>query len=241
MALEASNYLQVFNTAILFVTLFYASYQDLKMRLVDDWLWLTCASITTPITAFLVVISVLDPIQTLASIVITASISVLFYFLGLYGGADAKGLIVISLSAPLTMAGMRYHPFTPITVLLNGLILALSIPAAMSLINIYRLTVRGENLFRDFKKEKAYRKLLALFLGTPISDTKRRRFWASMEEDQDGKRFKFSPGIEDFWRPIRAGGWATPSIPLLVFISGGLVLNYLLGDISAIVIKILTT
>lgn len=233
--------MQLFNTAVLISTLFYASYQDLKVRLVDDWVWLLCASLTTPVTAFSTLLDASNLILALASIGITIAISILFYILGLYGGADAKGLIVISLATPLTMFGERYHPFTPITVLLNGLLISLTVPTAIALINLYRIFVRKENLFHEFKEEKSHRKILAIFLGTVIYDPKKRRFWAPMEEFKNGWRFKFSAEIDEFWKPIRAGGWATPSIPLLVFISGGLVLNYLIGDISATFIKILTS
>ncbi|MCS7146062.1 MAG: A24 family peptidase [Nitrososphaerota archaeon] len=236
----AVEYLNIFNAATLLLTLSYASYQDLKTRLVDDWVWLACASITAPVTVFTVLLGHVDLFLAAVSIIMTAVLSVLFYVVGLYGGADAKGLIVIGLAYPLSMFGYRYHPFTPLTVLLNGLLISLIIPASMAIINAYRIFVRREDLFREFRHEKAHRKLLALFLGTIITNPESRKYWAPMEEFRGDWRFRFSVGIEEYWRPLRPGGWATPSIPLLVSILGGLLLNYGIGDLSAVIIKLLT-
>lgn len=175
--------------------------------------------------------------MSIVSISITAALSVLFYLLGLYGGADAKALIVISLSSPLSSTGIRYHPFTPLTVLLNGLLISLIIPIAMVAINLYRITVRREDLFKDFRHEKTHRKIMALFLGTVITNPRKGRFWASMEEFKGDWRFRFTVSIEEYWKPLRPGGWATPSIPLIIPIFVGLLLNYLIGDLSALMIK----
>ncbi|GBC70249.1 hypothetical protein HRbin02_00013 [Candidatus Calditenuaceae archaeon HR02] len=240
MAIAAADYLTFFNSASLLVTLFYASYQDLNERLVDDWVWLTCASITAPLTIYTLLLGILSPPLVIISFSLTILISILFYMAGLYGGADAKALIVICLASPLSTGGDRYHPFTPLTVLLNGLIISLTIPASLALINTYRITVRREDIFREFKHEKTHRKILAIFLGTVLKNPERRKYWAPMEEFSGKWRFRFTVGIEEFWRPLRPGGWATPSIPLLVPILGGLLLNYMLGDLSALLVKLLT-
>ncbi|MEM0482467.1 MAG: prepilin peptidase [Nitrososphaerota archaeon] len=240
MAIAAADYLIFFNSSLLLVTLFYASYQDLNDRLVDDWVWLSCASITAPVTLYSLLLGSLNPLLTTISISLTIMLSILFYMAGLYGGADAKALIVIGLASPLSIGGERYHPFTPITILLNGLIISLAIPLTLALINTYRVLIRGEDIFREFKNEKTHRKILAIFLGTVLKNPEKRKYWAPMEEFSGGWRFRFTVGIEEFWRPLRPGGWATPSIPLLVPILGGLLLNYALGDLSALFVKLLT-
>ncbi|MEM1533720.1 MAG: prepilin peptidase [Nitrososphaerota archaeon] len=234
-----AEYLTFFNSAVLFLTLFYASYEDIRVRLVDDWVWISCASITTPVTIYSTLLGNISPILSAISVGVTILLSVLFYIVGLYGGADAKALVVIALASPLSIGGERYHPFTSITVLLNGLLVSLAIPLAIVLLNFYKIFVRGEDIFREFRHEKAYRKLLAIFLGTPLRDPERRKYWAPMEEFTGEWRFRFTVGIEEFWKPLRPGGWATPSIPLLVSISIGLVINYVLGDLSALIVKLL--
>jgi Flp pilus assembly protein protease CpaA len=240
LAITTTDYLSFFNSATLLLTLFYASYRDLNERLVDDWVWLTCASITTPITAYSLLLGSLNPLLAIVSIALTIVLSVLFYMAGLYGGADAKALIVIGLASPLSTGGERYHPFTPLSVLLNGLIISLAIPATLALINTYRVLIRREDIFREFKHEKTHRKILAIFLGTVLKNPEKRKYWAPMEEFSGEWRFRFTVGIEEFWRPLRPGGWATPSIPLLVPMLGGLLLNYAIGDLSALLVKLLT-
>lgn len=240
MAIAAADLLTFFNSASLLITLFYASYQDLNQRLVDDWVWLTCASITAPVTIYSLLLGFLNPQLAAISVGLTILLSILFYMAGLYGGADAKALIVICLASPLSTGGYRYHPFTPLTVLLNGLIISLIIPVSLALINAYKIMVRREDIFHEFKNEKTHRKIIALFLGTILKNPERRKYWAPMEEFRGEWRFRFTVGIEEFWRPLRPGGWATPSIPLLVPILGGLLINYVLGDVSALVIKLLT-
>jgi preflagellin peptidase FlaK len=241
MALNAGELLPLFNTAAIFVTLTYASYRDLMDRLVDDWVWLTCASVTTPVTVYQLLVGKLDPLLTALSIIITSILSYIFYRAGLYGGADAKGVIVVALTLPIAYTGLRYHPFAPISILLNALILSLAVPLAMSVINFYRIVVRREDLFSDFRAEKTYRKIAAVFLGTVIKSPRKHRFWAPMEEYRDGWTFRFSPDIEDFWKPLRAEGWATPSIPLLVFITVGAIVDYAVGDLSALILRALST
>ncbi len=240
MAVAATDYLAFFNSTSLLVTLFYASYQDLNERLVDDWVWLTCASITAPVTTYSLLLGNLNPLLATISISMTIVLSILFYTAGLYGGADAKALIVVGLASPLSTGGVRYHPFTPLTVLLNGLIISLIIPTSLALINTYRILIKREDIFREFKHEKTHRKILAIFLGTILNNPERRKYWAPMEEFSGEWRFRFTVGIEEFWRPLRPGGWATPSIPLLVPILGGLLLNHALGDLSALFVKLLT-
>lgn len=241
MALAAGELLSLFNTAAIFATLAYASYRDLVDRLVDDWVWLTCASVTTPVTVYQLLVGKLNPLLTAFSIIITSILSYIFYRAGLYGGADAKGVIVVGLTLPIAYSGLRYHPFAPISILLNALILSLAIPLTMSLINFYRIVVRREDLFSDFRAEKTYRKIAAVFLGTLLRNPEKHRFWAPMEEYRDGWTFRFSPDIEDFWKPLRAEGWATPSIPLLVFITAGAIVDYALGDLSALILRALST
>jgi len=232
--------LSLFNAATLFVTFAYACYQDLRWRIVDDWVWLLGGAITSPATIYTVILGLIDPVLAASSAMITSVLALLLYKLGMYGGADAKGLVVIGLAYPLSREGLRFHPFTPISTLLNGLLISLSIPLSLAVINTYRILVRREDLFRDFRDERAYRKLLAMFIGTVIESPERHRYWASMEEPGESWRFRFSPNIEEYWRPVRRGGWATPSIPLLIPLFIGLIINHTVGDLSALLLALLT-
>ena len=74
--------------SIFFFTL--GSYFDLKMREVEDWVWLVYGSIGAPLT---IIRLYLDPsllVLTIISIAITILISFGLFYFGLFGGADAE-------------------------------------------------------------------------------------------------------------------------------------------------------
>ena len=91
----------------------------------------------------------------------------LFYRLELYGGADAKAIVALSLAYPVNLHGRAVHPIAPIGVLLNALILSLTIPVALFMFNAYRVLVRREDILSDLAGAPFHIRLAALFLGTP--------------------------------------------------------------------------
>lgn len=232
------------NIIIILLTLIYASYLDLKKREIDDWVWIVSVVVGFPIMLYeqLIIQGAAYVYLLIVSIVLTIVLAIGFYKAGLYGGADAKALITIALLLPLAFDGVRIHPFLPISTLLNGLIASLSIPLVMLPLNLYKILIKKENLFEGID-EHAVRKAVALLLGTKIKNPEKHKFWGPMEwQTEDGRRrFNFSPSIDSFWSQLSSGEWATPSIPLVVFITVGFVIDLFFGDIFSHVVKLLSS
>lgn len=224
---------------ILGIFLTYASYQDYRYREIDDEVWLLCASLSLPLTLYdHVVINREDVIMFLFSIGISGVLSYAFYVTGLYGGADAKCITTMALSAPLLRGTNNLHPFLPLSSVMNALILALAVPLALFLYNTYRI-LRGEKIFEGLSNERLLRKILAMFVGTRILDVGERSFWAPMEVEigsKGGRRFNFSVRIDDFGRPLEPNRWASPGIPLVIFLSLGYCLAVLRGDVLSMLL-----
>jgi Type IV leader peptidase family. len=163
--------LTTFNLTASVVLLSVASFMDLVRREVDDWVWLLLASVTGPLTLFrtLLYFDTGYPLLVLISIAFSSSVAYLFYRFELYGGADAKAIVALSLAYPVNLHGRAVHPIAPIGVLLNALILSLIIPVALFMFNAYRVLVRREDILSDLAGAPLRVRLAALFLGTRVS------------------------------------------------------------------------
>jgi preflagellin peptidase FlaK len=237
--------LTTFNIALSVVLLSVASFMDLVRREVDDWIWLLLASVTGPLTLFrtLLYFDTGYPLLVLISIAFSSSVAYLFYRFELYGGADAKAIVALSLAYPVNLHGKAVHPIAPIGVLLNALILSLTIPVALFLFNAYRVLVRREDVLSDLAGAPFHIRLAALFLGTRVSFPK--RFWAPMVRvEEDGLvRISLSPSFTCYFAEEKRNNgrvelWATPGIPLIVFITAGLVLYIAIGDFLYLILTL---
>lgn len=224
---------------LLTFTMIYASYSDWLRREVDDKVWIFSGAIGATLTAIDLILgySLSRLMLTMVSLAFGLGLAYAFYFFGLYGGADAKAVMVISISLPLHDPPYRLHPFTGLASLSNGLLISLIIPLSMFIMNLVMI-LRGEKLFQGFEHESKYRKLIALFLGIRSRNARRKRFWLPLEKTVDGKRFfSFEFLTFELKRPERDDSWITPGIPLLIFIAAGFILFILVGDLIRLLIS----
>ena len=81
------------------------------------------------------------------SLAVTFALSYLFFYLNLFGGADAKGLISIAVLIPVNPLGTALIfdplPFAVVT-LFNGAIVSLIVPPSLFLYNVVRLRAAAE-------------------------------------------------------------------------------------------------
>ena len=221
--------------------MFYASYQDWVKREIEDHVWIICGVIGGGLTAYqLLLVGSLDLVILAAiSIALSSGLAFAFYYFGLYGGADAKAIITISLGLPIYYPPLRLHPFTGLASLSNGLMLSLILLVAMFAWNLAKI-LRGEDVFKGFEHEKTYRKIAAMFFGVRVKDAKKREFWFPIEEEADGeRRFKFGLFELELEEAPRDDCWMTPGIPLLIFITGGFLIYVLIGDFLRIFVDLL--
>jgi len=204
--------------------LLYTSFLDVKKREVPDKVWILFS-----ILGIILNYSQYEIISYLLSLGITAAISFSLYFLGFYGGADAKALVTLSLLLPYYPANYSFHTIAPIITLTNGIFITLTLPLSFLLINAFKI-IKGEKIFEGFEEEGKLRKLIAIILG--FRSKKVRRFMFPLEKEEEGKRkfdFKLLGWYSDYVK--EEDKWVTPAIPLLVFISLGFLFMILFGDI----------
>ncbi|MEN2974246.1 MAG: A24 family peptidase C-terminal domain-containing protein [Candidatus Caldarchaeales archaeon] len=225
--------------SILSATLFYTSYLDWRYREVSDSVWIISGSLVTALTIVDLALdwSMTKLLLSLLSIGLSTGLAFGFYFFGLYGGADAKAIFIISLGIPLYWSSRGLHPFTGLASLTNGLILSLIIPIVMLAYNIIQI-IGGRKVFEGFEHESMMRRLAAVVLGVRLKNAKNRKFWFMMEEEVEGiRRFRFNLFSLELADIERDDVWVTPGIPLLIFITSGFLYYLFLGDLSYHVIR----
>lgn len=216
------------------VMLLYASISDWRLREVSDRLWVVFGAAGLGINAvnYLLGLSIPEIATVLISIAATTVVAVSFYYIRMYGGADAKALIVISILLPVYMPPSGIHSLTAIIVLTNGTLISLVVPGSFSVYNLLRI-LSGDKIFEGFAHETTLRKFFASFMGFRVRDASKRRFlWAMEKKVNDKRRFEFSL-LKDEPPMVTGEAWVTPGIPLIIFLSAGFLAVFLVGDIIA--------
>ena len=218
--------------------LVYGSYSDLRFREITDTLWIVFAVVGLGLNGLqfiLLGLESLDPVLSLVSFGVTAGIALALYWLGFYGGADAKALIVVAIIIPIYSSVYTLHPFAPLTVLTNGFMVTLVLPVGYLVFNLVRLA-RGERIFKGFEAESSWRKFLAALLGYRTRRKGEGKFLVSLEKVVDGKR-RFELGMmkDEVEFTEKADIWVTPGIPLVAFLTIGFLIALYPGDILGLV------
>jgi preflagellin peptidase FlaK len=181
-------------------TLFVASFQDLKSREVSDKIW----GVALPLGLMLTVVEiVLNPgypyLLALLSGLFSVALAFGIYYLGLYGGADAKALATIAATSPLPPYGIfGTSPFFPITVLGNGIILSLLLIPACLVWNVL-FYLRGKDLFSGLTVSW-WEKVVAVLIGVKVKATTAKSVHFTLMEivKEDGTRcLRFIHRVED--------------------------------------------
>jgi archaeal preflagellin peptidase FlaK len=216
------------------VMLLFTSYLDLKKREVEDKVWLIFGAFG----AVLIALEILQGYLSLQTFGISIGLAAVagfgLFFLGFYGGADGKALIILALFVPQYVQKIELYSIAPLIVLTNGVLLSIVLPISLLILNMTRL-LQHQDIFQGFD-EPFHRKLLACVLGFKQTG-KPRAFQFTMErleEHSDGssephKKFDFSLMQDDF--ETKGGTWVTPGIPLLVFFTAGFFAMLVYGDL----------
>jgi preflagellin peptidase FlaK len=251
---------EVFDAARVFLCsafFIYASWSDLKSREVSNKVWAVLAPSAFALTFSQFFLFAPEMLNTYAfSFAITSAVSVALFYAGAFGGADAKALICLSLALPVYPTGLLQplgllSPLFPLTVFCNAVLLAaLSIfyTVTRNLLWTYRT---GKGLFEGFEGQSTGKKMLTALCGYkvniaelegethfyPLEDIRivetggiERRLLA-FPSDEKKERI-----VENILEASREGKleseiWVTPGLPLLVFITLGLFIALIIGDI----------
>lgn len=249
------------------VFLVYASWSDFKTREVSNSVWMFFAPIAFLLTfaQFLFFPPIGGVLQGLIyygiSFAITSAFSLALFYAGAFGGADAKALMCIALALPLSPDLIRpvsgfVSPIFPITVFSNGVIVAALSVFYVIIRNFLWRQKTGQKLFGGFEDESFGRKLLVLVSGYKVSvaDLDQSFLYPledfqKTEHEEMKRRLLLFPKDENreevVGRLIKAESegklgsmvWATPGLPMLIFITIGLILAFTIGDVVWVLIS----
>ena len=235
-----------------FTFLIYSSWSDIRSREVSDRVWLIFYPVGFALAAIRLAIQTSAWALILVALLSTVAISLLLPYLGFWGGADGKGFICLALMNPLipALGGNLSHiidPFFPFVVFSNAYVASLASIVYPIQRNL-RECLRGK-LFEGFEHESFLRKMTAFLTGykVPLAELESKPHLFLLEsvqwqEPTAKRRFEFDPRINfDRSRELAEiiaadtglleGVWASPGIPFLVFVTLGLAISLLFGDI----------
>jgi preflagellin peptidase FlaK len=263
--------LSIARTSVALVFLVYASWSDYKTREVSNKVWIAFAPIAFALTfAELFIYEPENLIFYGLSFAITATIAVLLFYSGGFGGADSKALMCLALALPfypvsLTVSTMpEVSPiskiFFPFSVFSNGVLLAAAAALYMLARNLVWQRRTGERLFEAHYAGASFAtRILVLMTGYKMPLDKIKEKWhvypiEDVEENADGsvvRKLAVLPKdetrtavIERLETAIRTNKihskiWATPGLPMLIFITAGLIIGLVFGDVIWLLIRFL--
>ncbi|MEM2105937.1 MAG: A24 family peptidase C-terminal domain-containing protein [Candidatus Bathyarchaeia archaeon] len=192
---------------------------------------------------------------------LTAALAIALFYAGGFGGADAKALMCLALALPFypqnifTPIFKEISPiartFFPLTVFNNSVLLAAATAIYILLYNIAWHEKNGKKLFEEFEGESAGKKILVLITSykMPIQKLKEKWHIYPMEDveenaqEESKRKLVIIPKdeernaiIERLEKAAESGKiqnmvWATPGLPMLIFITAGLIIGLFIGDI----------
>jgi len=191
----------------------------------------------------------------LLSFLATTGLSLALFYLGLFGGADAKALICLALALPVYPSSLDPHldvlmPLFPLSVFSNAVLGSSLLVFAIVGYNLFRLIQTRGKLFEGLEREPFWNKILAFFTGYEVDLDKLRRgshyisleYFSRGEHGEPVRHLRVSPRLDeetttknycldDSFEGIKGKVWATPGLPFLVFVTTGFFISLLIGDV----------
>jgi preflagellin peptidase FlaK len=209
-----------------------ASILDIWKREIHDILWIVFGA-----AAVVLIVFSPNPLETLKSTgisLIVAPLALVIWRMGVFGGADALGLITLAALAPeISLTGNTVTPFTTLT---NAAILSIT-PILVNVIRNVIAISNNKDIFEGFQ-ETRLKKTMAVFFGYRAKNPK---YSFSLEKKVGSlKKLDFSlRHAENDQFCKTSDTWVTPGIPYMVYITAGFVVQLLFGDIIFNVIGII--
>ncbi|WP_148680929.1 A24 family peptidase C-terminal domain-containing protein [Candidatus Nitrososphaera gargensis] len=229
-----------------------ASFFDIRRREVSDMLWVFFGITALAVYALEFAYGgAFDLLNTSVPILIAAVVSFGIYKSGLFGGADALALTTLAAILPtfsggiaervLLPAGSAFlvHPIAPLIVLSNAVILSLSLIGFNLASNAAYASKNPGKLFEGLEHESTGKKILAVTVGYKTGSKPGYAF--PIEQLVDGRRqFSFAlKNAETTEYETRRDVWVTRGTPFLAFMLAGFVSMLFVGDIAAIIMRLL--
>lgn len=261
--------LDIARTALALFFLFYASWIDYKTREVSNSVWILFAPPAFALTFIELLLYEASSIPFYGVCIgLTAAFAIILFYSGGFGGADAKALMCLALALPFCPENLAKPLFGvspisqtlfPITVFSNSVLLAATTAIYMLLRNIFWRQKTSKKLFEQgLEDESLGRKLLVLITGYKFHISKLKEKWhlypledVENVENELKRKLIVLPRdegrnaiVKRLVRAVEAGKiqdmvWATPGLPMLIFITAGLIIALFFGDIVWICISFL--
>ena len=235
----------------------YASWADWKSREVSNSVWIVLAPIAFALTTVQFVLFSPELFVNYAlSFGITSGLAVVLFYLGAFGGADAKALMCLALALPvfptnLLSGSVFISPLFPLTVFSNAVVLAAFTVVYALLRNALWRARRRSKLFVGFENESVWKRVLVLVTGYKIDVASLEKSGhmfplediVTRESGEDDRRLMVFPKDEKQEAivarivsaakegKLKDGVWVTPGLPLLIFITAGLMVALVFGDV----------
>jgi len=234
------------------ILLVYASWSDYISREVPDIVWIIFAPIGIVLTSLRLYINQDLILVSLFSVAIITILSLIVFYTGMFGGADAKALICIAVAMPVYPIFLTkfVQPMFPLSVTVNSFLIASLVSVYAVLRNIDWLVSKKEKLFYELESESLGKKILAFISGFKISlDEYKIDNHLHMIEKIESKNGNQKKHLEIFFILEDHGEvlnnympkeyltmkstrnvWVTPLIPMIIFITSGYFLTLIIGD-----------
>ena len=231
--------------------LLWASYHDYSTREVPNRVWklfLPIAITFCILDLYFRGLTIAYAVQTAISIVIPSAIFIILFYLGFYGGADAKAMICLSIAIPNNLHFGAFPvwgtlPVFPLSVLNNALVFSAStFPYALTS-NILWKARNKEALFQGLEEEPLRKKLFALLFCVKKRKAEVKPYDTVAEKTVVGEEGK-KRSIRVSWRvadeeeesgfdveELPENIFVDFSLPMLLFITVGFATSIILGDI----------
>lgn len=200
---------------------------------------------------------------------VTVCLAFLLFYVGGFGGADSKALMCIAVAlpfAPLIVfnpiipdgASPLSQYIFPITILGNAVLFAAASGIYMVFRNIFWHKKHGAKLFPGtLAQESIGKKLLVIVTGYKMAIPRLQQTWhlfpmEDLEEGDETKRklvviphdegrAQIVKRLSDAAASKKIEGyvWATPGLPMLIFVTLGLIVAVFFGDLVWLLVRLL--
>ncbi|MEM3458644.1 MAG: A24 family peptidase C-terminal domain-containing protein [Candidatus Bathyarchaeia archaeon] len=255
-------------TSLALAFLAYASFSDYKTREVSNSVWILFAPPAFALTFMELILFEQSQLPFYGlSFGLTSAFAIILFYSGGFGGADAKALMCLALALPFypeklfaPLSGQN-SPISqmlfPISVFSNAVLFAAAAAVYILLRNVFWRWRTGKELFgKGYESESLGRKILVLITGYKVSIDKLKQKWhlyplEDVEEETFKQKLVIIPKdeernaiVERLAKAVDAGKiengvWATPGLPMLIFITAGLIVALFFGDIIWVCIRFL--
>ncbi len=227
------------NILICIVMLVLASIMDVRKREISDWIWISSVSLALASIPMILTSSSYPRydellFRYLLSISLTAPLAYIAYIKGLFGGADAKALIAISILVPSYEMQYTLHGIPALTTLTNASLLTI-INILHNILRNLTAVIRGKDIFKGLD-EPLYKKAFAFMTGFVARP---KGYLFALEEVRDGRRrLNLSPKAYSEFADSAGEIWVTHALPFIIYITAGFVIMLLVGDIIAYILSL---